>query len=395
MRIVVANLYSFSRFGFLIAFAFCILALAFRGTLPFGDEPDFSVRALELIENDFPAWTPYYWLSGGLQHLNIHSNCTIVASPIDIIARIDGASCGEGVGQVLGRTLFMVLLVSPVLMLVAWRGLGLRVLSAAVKGPLDDLNRRIDALGLSLLVPGMIYYLGLLSHEQLTLLISLFVFFFWGNWLIVLGLLGLISSLDLGNAVIVAAFLVIHIAIFLAVAKLGLILAGILMGAVLAYAYLSGAEGFIYLGYFPVLELKFNAILERALNPDFFDKYPRILSPVITFMTGIFMTPSGVKAFPLYVVYGVALLVMVNRLSKPKTKTHMIEPSQLVLLSVTVTVMFFVFLLPDYANAKYYMFLTPFILQSALTVFSRKWIFATLVGAAWIVPLNLLLFRII
>ena len=161
----------FSLFGLSVALAFCILALAYRVTLPFGDEPDFTVRALELVEVEFPAWTPYYWLSGWLQHLNVFSSCIVIASPTEVLAQIDGASCGEGMSQVLGRTLLMVLLASPVLLVVAWRGVGLAVLRATVKGQSAELNQRIDALGLSLLVPGMIFYLGLLSHEQLTLLI--------------------------------------------------------------------------------------------------------------------------------------------------------------------------------------------------------------------------------
>lgn len=391
MRISATKLNRFSLFGLRISLAFCILALAFRVTLPFGDEPDFTVRALELVEVEFPAWTPYYWLSDGLQHLNVYSSCAVLASPTEVFAQIDGASCGEGMSQVLGRTLLMVLLASPVLLVVAWRGVGLSVLRATVKGKSEELKQRIDALGLSLLVPGMIFYLGLLSHEQLTLLLSLFVFFFWGNWLIVAGLLALIGSLDLGNAVIVAAFLVIHAAITRAVAILGLKWATVLVGVLLAFVYVSGGEGFAYIKYFSLLESKADAILQKSLDADFFDKYPLILRPVITFMTGIFMTPSGVKVFPLYVIYGVGLLVMLNRLRK----SHGARPLLSAMLSVTTTIMFFAFLLPDYANAKYYIFLAPFILYSALKVFSRKWVFATLVGTAWMVPLGLLVFRVV
>ncbi len=391
MRITAPDLYRFSRFGLRITLAFCMLALAFRWTLPFGDEPDFTVRAVELVEVEFPAWTPYYWLSGELQHLNVFSSCAIMASPTELLAQIDGASCGEGMGQVLGRTVLMVLLASPVLLVVAWRGVGLAALRATVKGQSYELNQRLDALGLSLLVPGMIFYFGLLSHEQLTLLISLFVFFFWGNWFIVAGLLALIGSLDLGNAVIVAAFLVVHAIITWAVAKLGLKWATVLVGGLLASAYVSGAEGLTYIRYLSLLESKADAILQKSLDADFFDKYPLILRPVITFMTGIFMTPSGVKIFPLYVVYGVGLLVMLNRLRK----IHGAGPLLSSMLSVSTTIMFFSFLLPDYANAKYYIFLAPFILYAALTVFSREWVLAILIGTAWMVPLGLLMFRVV
>ena len=206
-----------------------------------------------------------------------------------------------------------------------------------------------------------------------------------------MGLLALIGSLDLGNAVIVVAFLVIHAVISGAVAMLGLKWATVMVGGVLASVYVSGVEGLTYIHYLFLLESKADAILQKSLGADFFDKYPLILRPVITFMTGIFMTPSGVKVFPLYVVYGVGLLVMINRLRK----SHGAGPLLSAMLSVITTIMFFTFMLPDYANAKYYIFLAPFILYSALTVFSRKWVFATMVSMAWMVPLGMLAFRVV
>lgn len=392
MRINDRSLLGFSRFGLLICCAFYIYTIAFRATLPFGDEPDFTVRAVDLVENDFDVWTPYYWMSGGLQQLNVYSNCSIAASPTELAASIDVESCGEGLDQVLGRILFTVFMTSPVLLLVACRSLGLVVMRATVKGSPDQLNTRIDAVGLSLLLPGMIYYLGLMSHEQLTLLISLFVFFFWGNWLIVSGLLGLIGSLDLGNAVIVAAFITIYFFITWALAIFGKKLAGVLLGGFIIYVYMNGLESLKYIGYIPLLEPKVEAILQESLHADFIDKYPLILRPVIVFMTAVFMTPSGLKILPLYLIYGTALLVMVNRLRL--RKLHATGSDLPVLLSVATTVMLFSFLLPNYTNAKYYIFLTPFVMNSALTVFSRQWIFITLVGSAWMVPVGLMLFRI-
>jgi hypothetical protein len=392
MRINPPHLFSFSRFGLGIVFVFFILTLAFRGTLPFGDEPDFTVRALELVKSDFPAWTPYYWISGVLQQLNVNSNCVIVASPTEVTARIDAASCDEEVGQVLARVFVILFLVTPVLLLVAFRGFGFAVLCATVKGPPNELNRRIDSLGLSLLLPSMIYYLGLLSHEQFTLMISLFIFFFWGNWLIITVLLGLIGFLDLGNAVVVAVFVFLNVIIPWAAVRLGIKSVGVLITVFLSYTYLNGLDGLAFIGYLPILEFKVNAIWTKLITSDFFDKYPLILRPVIAFMTGVFMTPSGIKILPLYLLYGTAILVMVNRLRQLKFQGD--ENSVPVLLSVLTTIFFFSFLLPNYANAKYYIFLAPFILYSALSVFSRQRIFTTLVISALMVPVGMILFKI-
>jgi hypothetical protein len=184
---------------------------------------------------------------------------------------------------------------------------------------------------------------------------------------------------------------VIYAVITCALAILGLKWAIIMVGGILATAFVSGVEGLTYIKYLPLLEFKADSILQKSLDADFFDKYPLILRPVITFMTGIFMTPSGIKVFPLYLVYGVSLLVMLKRLGK----SHRAGPLMSAMLSVAATIMFFVFILPDYSNAKYYIFLAPFILYSALTVFSRKWVFATLFGMAWMVPFGLLAFRMI
>lgn len=389
MRINAPDLYSFSLFGLRIVLAFCVLVLAFRGTLPFGDEPDFEVRAVELVENEFPAWTPYHWLSGSLQRLDVRSNCVVMATPTAITARIYGDRCSEETGQILGRSLLMILLVSPVLIVVAWRGLARAVLIATVKEKPSSLNQRIDALGLSLLMPGMIFYLGLLSHEQLTLLISLFVFFFWGSWLIVASLLALIWSLDMGNAVVVATFAIIYMVTTKLANRLGFKWATLMVGLLLLSAYVSGVEGLTYLQHVPLLEPKVTAILHKAVNADFHDKYPVILRPLVTLLTGIFMTPSGVKILPLYAVYGVGLIAMVTRL-RLRLGT---EPDLILLLSVLTTIMLFTFLMPDYANAKYYIFLAPFVVQAALTVFSRAWVFGVLVSTAWMVPFGLMIFR--
>lgn len=391
MRIVANDMFSFSRFGLSIAFAFCMLALGFRATLPFGDEPDFAVRSVELVENEFSAWTPYYWLSDELKYLKIDASCKIVASPTNVMARIEGSSCGEGAVQVLWRTLLMIFIASPVLLLVALRGFGLGLLSLTVCGPRDDLNRRIDAIGLSLLIPGMIFYLGLLSHEQLTLLISLFIFFFWGNWYIVAGLLALIGSLDLGNSIVIATFILMHTLIVCALASLGAKLTYVILGCMLTYFYSVGYESLTHIRNLQLLDSKIDDIINQAQYADFRDKYPLILRPIIIFMTGVFMTPSGIKIIPLYIFYGITLLIFLNRLRHlSQQKNKLAQPF---LLSISSTILSFSFILPNYTNAKYYIFMVPFILYLALKVFSRQSIFFYFGGTALMVPFGLMLFR--
>ena len=100
-----SNFLAVSKFGFLIIFIFLFLSFLGRLVFPFGDEPDFSVRAPNLIFGEPAWWNPYFFLKDILHELQYISNCKIESSPLSLIQKIDSTTCFEEVNQSLHRLL--------------------------------------------------------------------------------------------------------------------------------------------------------------------------------------------------------------------------------------------------------------------------------------------------
>jgi len=365
--------------------AFLFWTVLLRIVLPFGDEPDFTVRAVELIEEEHPLWTPYHWMSGLLNEINVQSNCQPDASPVAIFGRIDSVTCTQPIAQIVFRVVLTVICTAPLLWIVVFRNAAhnmLRLLGLRLK--ITELNERLDALGTSLLIPGMIYYLGLLSHEQFSLVISLLISVVWGNWFLVLLLAIYTLALDLGNGTIIFAFLAIYIIGLLFYRSMGLKGLSLLLIGVPALFLVGSYDLLGYVQALTILSGKAEAIYLKSLTADFLEKYPVFLRPVITYITATFMTPSGIKAAPVQLMFAVVGIIGINRLRKSfRKKINLVSAGKeprlvdlgtmqlLAMIAALTTVVGFGLMLPDYANAKYYMFLVPFVLLPFMSVFDR------------------------
>lgn len=374
-----------SRYGFYCVLAFLFWTVLLRIVLPFGDEPDFTVRAVELIEEEHPLWTPYHWMSGLLNEINVQSNCQPDASPVAIFGRIDSVTCTQPIAQIVFRVVLTVICTAPLLWIVVFRNAAhnmLRLLGLRLK--ITELNERLDALGTSLLIPGMIYYLGLLSHEQFSLVISLLISVVWGNWFLVLLLAIYTLALDLGNGTIIFAFLAIYIIGLLFYRSMGLKGLSLLLIGVPALFLVGSYDLLGYVQALTILSGKAEAIYLKSLTADFLEKYPVFLRPVITYITATFMTPSGIKAAPVQLMFAVVGIIGINRLRKSfRKKINLVSAGKeprlvdlgtmqlLAMIAALTTVVGFGLMLPDYANAKYYMFLVPFVLLPFMSVFDR------------------------
>jgi hypothetical protein len=377
---------SHSRHGFYCAMAFVMWTVVMRFVLPFGDEPDFTVRAVELVERDgFPPWVPYHWLGSLLSELQVESNCKPDASPTSIWGHIDSSSCLEPLEQIVIRSSVTLLCCVPLLWALVYRRALFQMLRAVrVRLDAEELNERLDALGTALLIPGMVYYLGLMSHEQFSLVISLLISVVWGNWWLVLSLAAYTVALDLGNGAIVAAFLILYLIITLVWRSFGFKGLIIFLFGAGAFTWIGGYEILNYAQIVPLLLNKAEAIYAKSLTADFLEKYPTILRPFITYITATFMTPAGVKALPIQLMFAMAMLVCLHRfrmrLSLAATaslqevqRSSVTDDARLLpMIAALTTILAFSLMLPDYANAKYYMFLAPFFVRPFVVVFSRR-----------------------
>ena len=396
-----------SKFGALTVFFFLLFSLLGRFLLPFGDEPDFVVVANQLISDEHQWWTPYYWCSALLKKFIISSNCIVDATPMSLWANINSSSCSESIEQILMRFLLGAFVAFPLLLaLIFRRPFAILMAAIGIKLSYHEWNQRLNALGLSLILPGVTYYLGVLTEEQFTLVLSLFIFLFWGNWVVVSLLMFLISIVDLGNSVIVITFVCFSL-LSISLKKLLGFRASFLTQIIIVFsAYIVGYMLLTYIQMLPLLAGKAVSMLSKSESGSFAEKYPALLRPAITFMTAVFTTPSGVKVVIAHLILGAGFIVSLRKViaayfarkhlsSTCKDESYLLFQNEIILASSSLTtILFFVFLFPDYANGKYYVFLVPFVIMPILSVSSKYSVLYVFILSATLVSLNLILYRL-
>lgn len=373
-----------SKYGIMVSVYFLIFALLFRLLLPFGDEPDYSSRSQELLYNDWPSWSPYYWLLGVLQSLNSVSSCFVDASVFSTASSYSASDCLEETGNAVARFFVTIVTISPILLLLIFRSGAASLVNYTTKIGVAEANARLDSIGSSLLIPGFIYYIGLLSPEQLSLAISLLVFIFWGSLPIIALLMWMILDVDPGNGLVVLLFIAYGTGSIFA-AKFISFKTVIIFQSI--FALFSGVFGKNFTNFVDITFIgeRSNSIYELYSITDFYEVYPIVFRVLYTYVTSIIMTPSGIKVIPIYIIYTILILFgCIKLLQKwrniPKLsgsticyKDQRSCESSVVLVSSAITLICCIdFIFPSYANAKYYEFLLPFVIRPLLFVFDAR-----------------------
>ena len=358
-----------SKSGVLIFILFTLFLIAVRLLYPVGDEPDFSIRAPRVLFGEHPWWSPYYMLSGFLKEIDLYSECKVDAGAFSLWASID-ASCYDSINNIIIRvvtTLFVslplwLIIVFPRVLKVSYNLFNINISN-------KDIVNRINIMSVCLVFPGTLYYIGVLAEEQFVLVLGLLSFFFVESIIVTIVIGIVIFSVDIGNSLIFILFyFVINILttgfiskllkykkIFLIVLLLLLLLSSII-----------GVEVFLnrlmLVGSF---EDKAESIANAFSNSDLLNKYPVYLRPIITYMSSILSLPSGIKnifsIFLSFLLFIYLFVIFFKRKDVVGLKTNVIY-----LYSSIGVILAFVILLPTYANAKYYIFLLPFILKPLL-----------------------------
>jgi hypothetical protein len=385
--------------------AFFFIGFSFLGRIfyPFGDEPDFTIRAPRVLNGDHPFWSPYSLFHDVLENISVISECKIDAGRVAILGHVDFMSCLESFDQILIRLSIIILVISPLLMAVVFRKWFLAMsLFLPINLSKQEWNHRLDVMSLTLIFTGMIYYLGIFAEEQFTLVLSLWIFLFWGSAPLVLLLLIMIMIIDIGNSLVIFNFTLFSMFFLYIVRKYNLKQGLFYMLATLIFAYLIGFYLLTYMEQISFLAAKAEAMAALAEKGDFANKYPVILRPIITFMTAVFMTPAGLKVMPLYIVFMGLFIGMIFKIKrfyrasfrKKTTKLKLIDTRVTLYATAITTILFFVFLFPNYGNVKYYIFLLPFILSAALLVYSKRNMFKLFIASNMVVFINLILYRL-
>jgi len=383
-----------SSFGLVSSLFFIIFSFLGRVLFPFGDEPDFTVRAPRVIFGEHPWWSPYSIFHDLLANLEVVSTCSIEASATSMWMSI-GTNCTENIEQIIVRFILTILVAFPLLYAITMRKSFVTMMYFLnFKLSAKEWNYRLDALSLSILIPSMIYYFGIFAEEQFTLVLSLFIFLFWGSWILTTFIFSLVMYIDLGNSIVLLTFILFGLFFTFISKKINIKVSITLMLSIVFIAFILGFSFLTYLENISLLASKAEAMYNKGLG--FENKYPVILRPVVTYMTGVFMTPSGVKMIFLYLVYTPVLLWVFYKIHiyNKHVKSHEFQNSYTLLLVVFTTILFFVFLFPDYAFAKYYVFMIPFLFVPLLGILKKNNILKFLILSNLIVFLHLILYRI-
>lgn len=368
---------------FFILIALPLLYFLYRLLLPFGDEPDFHFRVRELLDSDIFS---LYLFKDIYSSIDYSNTCITDWTQTSLFGQIDSFFCGNNFYLEMARWLNNVLMLLLFLTFLLAKSSSFNSL---------NLSQKDQALLYSLFVPSVIFYTGVIGLEALALYVSLYVFVVKKSMLKIM----LISSLfifDEGVFVVVAFFYIYFFICSFVLSKFatkGLVLFS--SSLVLASLYL-GLFAVQILEKVPIIGAKASLIYESysTVYGYVYTSFPVVLRPLITFLTGTFMLPSGVKAvlanFAFMVVFALifwklyfakSTLLNIGREKYHKALLYFISPLSFIMI--------FVYVLPGFANAKYYVFLVPFFIYSYSIVFSYRNISFFLISVNAVVLLTL------
>jgi hypothetical protein len=371
---------SISLFGLISVILFIVLSLTARALYPFGDEPDFSVRAPDLIFSEHSWWSPYYWLSDLLSQLDYTSNCIINSTPLSLTQEIDRTTCTQNTWQILLRLIITVTVAMPLLLAVTFRK-NFVSLTQLLRYKIShaEWNERLNILSLTLVFPGFIYFFGALAEEQYVLILSILIFLLWGNIYVIILLFYLISLIDIGNSIIVLYF-IISLVIFsntnnsIKIRYIFIIL--FLLAIAIAIFNIHLIQLFSKILFF---NEKATSIAIAYENSDLINKYPLLLRPFITLMSFVFLTSESLKSILAYIIFFPTATYTLLQYKKYYTtlqkSTNQIKCERkkyLNMLLAYFTILTLILILPTYANGKYYIFLIPFFLMPAYKVYKKE-----------------------
>jgi hypothetical protein len=372
-----------SRFNAI--FSTIILLLFYRALIPYGDEPDFSIKSLLFSDGALAVFF------GELPE----NNCMVSFDAFAIFGKIDFATC------------FL-----PKLDLWLWLKLSLYVSATAAFTMFFICTRNRALIGvdkckhhcagwpdivlLSLSFPGLLYYTALMSNEALFVLSALAMMAsIFSRFSYVF--LALCAYIDFGNFIVLFFFfclfkfflifenffrsktiwLVPLFVVALYPARDSLFH---LLSSVLANDWITHLYETLYLS-----EGSYNELLYKYTLP---------LRYANTFATGIFMTPSGLKSPVLYFFVLVFFFVLIvnyrrlrNTLSGNVTNFHLqINPAHIrerILLpgfsASILTILLTILFLPTFSNAKYYIFTLPVFLGFFVIYWGFKKVFLSII----------------
>jgi hypothetical protein len=188
----------FSKFNLKVTFLFLLLVITFRFILIYQDEPDWIIRLSELSNYESLANFFNYLSSEGDNFF--FYNCQLLFE-VKLFFSKYSYYCNQNFFVNVMRIFFTFLITLPILLLTLFRYKTSNV-DFSKKEKYQDTNRILDAISITLIFPGTIYYLGLLSLETFLISISLLSIYFVRKIYLCIFIIPSLFLIDVGNSIV-------------------------------------------------------------------------------------------------------------------------------------------------------------------------------------------------
>ena len=354
------NLLNNYKFKYIFFIMFILLFSIYKILLPFGDEPDFFVRSMRYLYNNDNFISPYIFIDSLVDKLNIKSSCEFNSSSFTFLSGLNFKNCSQGFEQILYRVLIQIYLSIPIFII---------IIRSLVRRNDECFNKKVDSFLLSILTPSYLYYFGVLGVESFMLLVSSLLLFFKdkNKWIMFL-ICFYVMAIDIGDSFVLLFFVLSYFSIEYSLKHKGLFFTKSIMLIILLLAFIFGTDLLSIFTHIGVVDDKLFSINSAYATGSSQNKYPVLLRPIITYMTLVFATAWSVKSVVAYIFVGGLLIYS----SIKARKIYLDIDFYSALYTPIFVILFFVFMFPTYANAKYYVFMMPFFMFSLLYIHSRN-----------------------
>lgn len=392
------------RYSTLIFLLFVIFSFLYLVLIPFGDEPDFWIRARDYVKNydNYEEWwspflnlKPLKFLEFFTSKLDYTTNCHVGQRPLEFFTYVDPYECTQSDKQI-----FLRLFINSSIIFFSI------VILHLIKKISKINEHKLDIFYLSLLFPSYLYYQNLMSNEQLVYLLSAILFITWENRIITLLIIFIIALIDFGSSLFLFfLFLSYNFILLINNSKKEISLkifivciSGVFLAYIFSYKLFKIFLDLNLLYFSPTIERFVTDIYNHHFYNGFLDKYPTILRPIITYFSFIFFTPGYLKSYLLIILSLIFFLHLGYKIYKlistcPKENLLVINEKIFDIFIISSCILFFIFLLPAYSNFKYYILLIPFVVSLMSVIYSKMKILFILSGANIIILTNLILYR--
>jgi hypothetical protein len=340
----------------LLLFSFLLILL-----IPISDQPDFLYRANRLINQPIFPFNLFNFSTTILKPCPEY----LLASPFSLWVDLE-YNCLNNLILSLKRFVVLFVLILPILFLVLTRhfnGLGRQVVGNSIIR-----RHRLEIVFISIMLPGMIYYLSVFSYESVVLLLFLIGWIYLDSAFILFIIILLSSLIDLGNTLVFTFFvLLFHLlrisqrrkqkSLFYLIILSIIILPLLFKGILHILEYIPGALGYKASS---ILKLYSKGVIEETSS-----KYFILLRPIVSVASFFLYTPKYLKIPLAFIIGLVAYLISIYQILKNQNWRDL---RFTYFISATAILYIFPLAIPAYSNGKYYVFLIP----SLLFVYYKK-----------------------